>query len=201
MLEREGASVRGAVLDLGCGRSPFRQLFAGASRYIRIDCYPVDADVIVADASALPLEPGSVDCILLSQVLGDVADLAKLFRELDRVLAPGGRIMIYETMSYPQHDLPHDCWRILPGGLEWLGAQTGLKVREVVYLGGYFTQLAMHANAFLVGALDRFRVTRPLAWAGRAATNVVCAALDSVLPQPTLATDYFAVLTKPERGR
>jgi SAM-dependent methyltransferase len=195
------ARIDGTILDLGCGKSPFRPLFNAARKFIRIDCYPVDPEVIVADATALPLEDGSVDCILLAQVIGDVADLPKLFRELARVLAPGGSVLVYETISYFQHDLPHDCWRVLPAGLTWAGEQAGLTTERVAYLGGYGTQLGMNWNFLVSSLFDRVFVTRPIGWLLRAAGNLVFAGLDAIAPRPTLATDYFACLTraKPQR--
>lgn len=195
-LVRHGSEVRGTVVDLGCGTSPFRPLFANAARYVRIDHRAVDPEVIVADATALPLEDKSVHCILLSQVIGDVQDIVKLFNELARVLAPGGRVLVYETIAYPQHDLPHDCWRVLPGGLKWAAGKAGLEVNELQHLGGYFTQLAMHWNIFLVGNLEAWRLTRPVAWLLRAGGNLACAGLDAIGPRPALATDYFACLVK-----
>jgi SAM-dependent methyltransferase len=195
------AEIRGTVLDLGCGRSPFRPLFANAERYVRVDCYAVDEEVVVSDAANLPIEDGSIECILLAQVIGDVPDLINLFRELHRVLTPGGRILVYETITYPQHDLPNDCWRVLPSGLRWMAEEARLKVVQIELLGGYFTQLAMHLNIFIVGPLDRYAVTTPVAWIGRCGCNLVCRALDGLLPRPTLATDYFACLVKPHAAK
>ena len=202
LLEKHGASVDGTVLDLGCGASPFRRFFPRARQFLRIDRSNDDPEEIIADASALPLPDASVDCVILSQVIGDVADLPALFREIGRVLVPGGSILVYETTSYPQHDLPHDCWRVLPGGLEWAAGQAGLEMAEVEYLGGYFGQLAMHWNIFIVGDLGGHAVTRPLARLARAVGNLACAGLDRLWPRPTLATDYFARLVKtPPAGR
>jgi len=192
-LRRHGDVLHGAVLDLGCGTSPFRPLFPHASAFLRVDRYPVDPSVIVADATRLPFEDGCLSAILLSQVIGDVDDLAALFRELARLLAPGGKILIYETMTYPQHDLPRDYWRVLPGGLNWLGGQVGLKSVEIEYLGGYFTQLSVHWNSFIVGNCGGLK---PLSWIACAFGNLFFGALDGIHPRPHLASDYFACLEK-----
>jgi len=202
ILRRHGATAKGAVLDLGCGSSPLRPLFASASRYIRMDRYQVDPEVIVIDdPSSLPLDDGSVEIVVLSRMLGDIPDQVGLMRELHRVLAIGGRVLVYESISYPQHDLPYDYWRVLPAGLEWAGGQAGLKVSENEYLGGYFTQVALHLNKFIFGGLSRFAVTRPLALMLRAGTNLMCAGLDKIMPRPTLATDYFACLVKSRKRK
>lgn len=201
LLAEYGARIDGTVLDLGCGRSPFRPLFTRARKFVRIDRYPVDPEVIVADATALPLDDGSVDCILVAQVIGDVPDLPKLFRELRRVLAPGGVVLVYETISYFHHDLPHDYWRVLPAGLEWAGREAGFRCERLVYLGGYGTQLAMHWNQVVSGIFDRVVLTRPIGWVLRAAGNLTFAGMDALAPRPILAADYFACLALESTAR
>lgn len=196
-LARYGKMSNGTVLDLGCGNSPWRRYFPSASRFIRMDRYAADPEVVVIDdIYRLPLGDGDVDTIILSRMLGDIPDQSRLMRELFRVLDNGGRILVYEAISYPQHDLPHDYWRVLPGGLKWAAEAAGLQVEEIIYCGGYATQLAVQFNSFVFAGFDSFAFTRPLGAGMRVATNLVCALLDRVLPRPCLATDYFACLVK-----
>jgi hypothetical protein len=198
LLRRHGAGVRGICVDLGCGSSPLQPLFDSAERYVRLDRYAFDPDVeTITNPACLPLALGSVEVVLVSRVLGDIPDLVDVLVELHRVLVPGGRILVYESISYPQHDLPHDYWRVLPEGLKWAADKAGLVVSEVELLGGYFTQLALHWNTYIVGDLGGHALTRPLAWLLRAAGNMVFCMLDAAMPRPTLATDYFAVVEKP----
>lgn len=199
ILRRHGEGEDGAVLDLGCGHSPFRGLFPQARRFVRFDRQAVDPEVVVvSDVTALPLASGEVNAIIASRMLGDLPDIVTSLRELNRVLAPGGKVLVYESISYPQHDLPHDYWRVLPGGLQWAAERAGFQVTELEYLGGYFTQLAMHWNNYIVGAFGSYAVTKPLVWIGRCGCNLLCRALDRLMPRPTLATDYFACLVKPQ---
>lgn len=202
ILERYGAAASGTVLDMGCGQSPLRPLYASARRYLRMDRYSVDPEVeTIEDLRSLPLEAGSIEIIIVSRMLGDLPDIVGVLCEFNRVLEPGGKMLVYESMSYPQHDLPHDCWRVLPGGLKWAAGEAGLEVVEVEYLGGYFTQLAMHWNMFIVGDLGGYAITRPLAWLARACGNLAFAGLDRLIPRPPLATDYFAcIVKKPAAG-
>jgi SAM-dependent methyltransferase len=201
LLTRHGESTTGAVLDLGCGASPFKPLFGKSKRYIRMDRDQIDSDVIVIeDPLALPLPPDSVEVVLVFRMLGDLPDLVGVLQELQRVIVPGGRILAYETMSFPQHDLPHDYWRVLPAGLTWAAGRAGLEVREIEYLGGYFGQLAMHWNHYIIGALGGAIILRQFSMLGRALGNVTFGALDRIMPRPKLATDYFACLTKPLHG-
>jgi SAM-dependent methyltransferase len=192
-----GRLEAGIVLDIGCGESPFRHLFPSAERYIRIDRLAVDKDVIQGDLTRLPIRDASVDMVLLFQTLADVPDSVAGLREVARVVRPGGSIVIFESMSYPEHDLPHDYYRIMPAGLAFAAAQVGLQVNEVVRLGGLFARFATLWNTFVMGGLARHAITRPVAALGRLGCNITGLVLDALAPHPRLAPDYLARLVKP----
>jgi hypothetical protein len=77
-----GYSGRGTVLDLGCGQSPFLNLFPQAKMYIRIDRNAVDEGVVVANITELPLHDESVDVILLLQVMSDIPNTEDFLKRL-----------------------------------------------------------------------------------------------------------------------
>lgn len=194
-LQSHGKSARGTILDLGCGTSPWREYFPNATNYIRMDIYPYDDDVVVIKtAESLPLPDTSIDVVLLFRMMGDIPDQLKFLKELSRVLKPNGRILIYESITYPQHDLPHDYWRVLPSGLRWAGQNAGLTVEELHYCGGYFAQLAIHLNNFVLGALDKSPILWPITYASRATINSICLVLNLIINRPALSPDYFACL-------
>ena len=193
LLRRHGQEAEGTVLDLGCGNSPWRPFFSRAAKYLRMDIYAPDDEVIVIQSPYdLPLDDGSVDTVLLSRMMGDVPDQSAFLKELARVLSPGGNILVFEAITYPLHDLPHDYWRVLPRGLEWMAGRHGLKVAEIVYCGGYFSQVSTHLNTFVFGGLSKSWLTRPIGIALRVLTNLACVAMDGLAKRPTLASDYFA---------
>ncbi|NLX10451.1 MAG: class I SAM-dependent methyltransferase [Chloroflexi bacterium] len=90
------------VLDLGCGRGGvLEQLGAAVDRPLGLDPdfrslaehrLP-DLPRAVAAADALPLPPASVDLVLASWVLEHLPDPARSFREIARVLRPGGAFL------------------------------------------------------------------------------------------------------------
>lgn len=194
-LERIGGPQSGVVLDLACGESPFRQYFREASQYLRVDRDSSDAEVIRGDMGRVPLPDGSVDVVLLSQALTDVPDPSAVLKEVRRLLRNGGSVIVFESMCYPEHDAPHDYYRLMPEGLRVVAGTAGLQAREFIRLGGLFTRFASLWNTFLMGGLMRYRALAPVASLGVAAANVVCYALDRAAPHPRLASDYLAVLT------
>ncbi|MEC8007920.1 MAG: bifunctional demethylmenaquinone methyltransferase/2-methoxy-6-polyprenyl-1,4-benzoquinol methylase UbiE [Pseudomonadota bacterium] len=53
-------------------------------------------DVVQADAQFLPFEDNSIDCITIAFGLRNVTDKAKALRSMNRVLKPGGRVLVLE---------------------------------------------------------------------------------------------------------
>ncbi len=87
------------VLDLGCGRGGvLEQLGEAVSRPVGLDPDPVSLREhrlpklprAAARAEALPLHDASIDMLTCSWVLEHLPDPAVVFREIGRVLRPGG---------------------------------------------------------------------------------------------------------------
>jgi SAM-dependent methyltransferase len=53
------------------------------------------------DATDLPYEEGSIDAVVLTAVLGEIPDRAAALREIERVLRPGGRLVVGELFGDP----------------------------------------------------------------------------------------------------
>lgn len=200
LLRAEADRATGVVADLGCGVSPYRPLFSKAQSYLRVDQVSDDPEVMLADALHLPFAPASIDTILFFQVIGDLPDIVAALGEVVRVLAPGGRILIYESVAFPEHDLPHDFWRVMPQGLTWAAGAAGLKVETLVPLGGLFARLAILLNSQVFCRLRRYVLLRPLAAALIIANNFLCGALDRLFLIKSSSPDYFACLTLASPG-
>ncbi len=109
-LERAGVSVRGRVLDAGCGGGGMPLSLAEEAGFV-VGIDPADrfrdAGVTLArervvphlafalaDGMALPFPDASFDLVLSHAVIEHVADAPLYLRECARVLAPGGHVYL-----------------------------------------------------------------------------------------------------------
>jgi SAM-dependent methyltransferase len=93
------------ALDLGCGDGMLSDVLAGRGwRCVGIDrsrpmaqlaaARPGGGPTVVADALALPVRTGAVDVVASAFLVPHLDDLAGAFREMRRVLRPGGRVLL-----------------------------------------------------------------------------------------------------------
>jgi len=123
--------ARGRLLDLGCGKIPLYGIYrAHVTECIGVDWpdtpHPSPHIDIEADLNGpLPFEDGRFDTILLTDVLEHIAEPALLWREMARILAPGGSIILAAPFMYCVHEAPHDYARHTEFALRRFCAQTG----------------------------------------------------------------------------
>jgi SAM-dependent methyltransferase len=185
------------VLDVGCGPKPYYPFFAErASEYVGVDVVPHPAADLVGPVEALPVDDGSFDIVLCTQVLEHCDDPAQAVRELRRVVAPGGRVLASTHGVQVYHPSPQDYWRwthtglrrLFEEGAEWESVQ-------VTAGAGTATCLAMLTGTYLEIGLRRGALARGPVWL----LNRAGAALDRRFahlrePRPGSLTANFHVV-------
>ncbi len=178
---RSGASYR--VLDVGCGPKPYYPFFAErASEYVGVDVVENPVAELRGSVESLPVEDGSFDLVLCTQVLEHCDDPAQAVRELRRVTAPGGRVLASTHGVQWYHPSPVDYWRWTHEGLRRLFATNAdWGELEVEPSGGTAACLAMLLGAYTEVAFRRAHA-KALARGPVWLLNRTAAALDSRFP-------------------
>ncbi len=205
----------GRVLDVGCGSKPYRHLFNGQGQsYTGLEFTPAnktgsrsDAPEVIADAHHLPIKPGSLDLVLVTEVLEHVAQPEIILHEVHRVLKPGGRVVVTLPFMFYQHDDPRDFRRLTPDGFRQMLVGTGLdfRIEITARLGSTGTVLLQTLQHVVYFNLQKTRpgliayyslglVLLPLFSLG---SNALGWVLDKALPNPRVYSGLFSVLKKP----
>jgi SAM-dependent methyltransferase len=165
------------VLDVGCGVKPYYPYFAGiASEYVGVDVVENPVAELLGPVEALPVDDGSFDVVLCTQVLEHSDDPAEAVRELRRVTAPGGRVLCSTHGVQVYHPSPVDYWRWTHAGLRRVFEQNATWSALTVEPGaGTASGLAMLLGTFVEIALRRTLLARPPVWL----LNTAGAALDA----------------------
>jgi SAM-dependent methyltransferase len=109
------------LLDVGGKGKPYACFFASrvANHYV-MDIAPSLSVDVVGDARNMPFSDASMDVVLITQVLEHVPDPIAVIGEIQRVLKPGGTLLLTVPSIFPQHGSPGDYWRYMPQGLQWI---------------------------------------------------------------------------------
>lgn len=148
---------KGVLLDIGCGRMPYRTiLLPRVKKYIGLD-HPETAKLydgeikpdIYADAAKIPLENNSVDTVLMLMVLEHLEDPQKVLKEIKRILKPKGSFIFSTVQMYPVHDAPFDYFRYTRFGLQKLVETSGFTTKKIVSQGSFWKFWGLSLNVFL----------------------------------------------------
>jgi SAM-dependent methyltransferase len=159
------------VLDVGCGHKPYRVHF-GSARYFGMDRTREDsAPDFLGDACRIPVQTGVVDILFSTQVIEHVPKPDQMLREFNRVLKPGGSLILTGPMYWPLHEEPFDFYRFTKYGFVHLLRESGFADWEVQEDGGDWAQIMLALNLKLTS-----RLTIPL----RCAVNFAGMALERI---------------------
>jgi SAM-dependent methyltransferase len=150
------------LVDYGCGNMPYRGLFEShVAEYLGADFDGNElADIVLDGGGRLPLDAGSADIVLSTQVLEHVAEPDAYLSEAHRVLRPIGRLILSTHGLWRYHADPCDYWRWTCDGLRRQIERAGF---EVLRLKGVMAPEATALQLYQDAVLKRVpRRLRPL---------------------------------------
>lgn len=111
-LKRISPSIKETWLDIGAGDQPYKKHFATAGNYLTTNTkrhYSAEdfeqlnklTTYWIEDGKALPVADNSMDGVACFQVLSVIDEPDKFFREISRVLKPGGKLILTTDFLYP----------------------------------------------------------------------------------------------------
>lgn len=152
------------VLDYGCSTMRHRGMFPANIKYTGADIAGNDlADVILNKDGRVPLASGSFDVVFSTQVLEHVEDPLLYLSECQRLLKPGGKLVLSTHGTFMFHACPNDYWRWTHMGLQKIVENAGFRVTSLQGLcGGLPTALQLLQDVIRL-KLPRF--LRPVLYA------------------------------------
>jgi SAM-dependent methyltransferase len=133
---------------MGCGKVPLYAAYR--DRVADVQCIdwanslhgPKHLDKTCDLTAPIPYPDGEFDTIILSDVLEHLPEPMNCWREMHRLLAPGGKVLLNVPFYYPIHEEPHDYYRYTEFALRRFAEAAGFSVVELTPIGGAIDVLA-----------------------------------------------------------
>ncbi|MDB5244614.1 MAG: hypothetical protein JWN18_484 [Parcubacteria group bacterium] len=129
-------TIVGRVVDVGGGRSPDYFEYFCKGDQVTVDRIDASLSGIDFEKDVLPYGSGNVDTIVLCNVLEHIYNYRFLMSEIQRVLAPGGRLIGVVPFWVGYHPDPHDYFRYTGEALEKILTEAGLSSIKIRPIGG-----------------------------------------------------------------
>lgn len=160
--------ITGRVVDVGGGRNPDYFQYFKKDDGVQVEALDGSLTGINFEEHALPYSDGSIDTIILANVLEHIYNHQFLLREVKRVIAPNGKLVGFVPFWMNYHPDPHDYFRYTREALVRMFEEVGFTSVSVEALpGGPFL-----AN-FNTLVLSLPRVIRPLLYGVYAVLDAV----------------------------
>lgn len=196
-------SLSGFLLDVGCGSKPYQSLFV-VNKYVGldIDSYRTRklgiADYFY-DGGMFPFEDAVFDSILCNQVLEHVFNPDSFLGEINRVLKPGGKVLLTVPFVWDEHEQPYDYARYSSFGLRTLMEKQKFRIIHHQKLEADASVIFQLSNAYLYKIVQDFPIPIKLIFTATvmATLNVLGVITAKFLPDnPDLFLDHVILAEK-----
>lgn len=195
-LKRNVDIIKGRVLDLGCGASPYKEdILKISADYLGVDWENtlhenIEPDIVADLCERFPFEDGSVDTIVSFQVLEHLKDPVFFLSESHRILKKGGAILLTVPFMWHLHEQPYDFYRFTPNGLQHLLACAGFTCIEVGKYCGFWPVWVLQFNYHSLKYARRgMKSLWRIFWL---VDQIMALFLDKLDSDPLIATHFWA---------
>ena len=133
------------ILDMGGKKKNKRGLFNIEDYDLHVKYANIDKTTepdYLCNLAVVPVDDGSFDGVVISEVLEHVPDPGKVLKETCRILKPGGRALICTPFLLHVHPDPVDYGRYTDHYFETVLADIGFRNISIEKQGGFFSVLA-----------------------------------------------------------
>ena len=150
-LNRVMPQLKGKLLDIGCGKMPYRAYILERSevnQYTGMDIdssLAYDKDIIPDirwDGKTMPVQNEFYDSAIATEVLEHCANPEIVLKEIYRILKPGGMLFLTVPFLWNLHEVPHDEYRYTPFSLERHLQNSGFRDIDLYPMGGWHASMA-----------------------------------------------------------
>ncbi len=155
--------LSGKILDFGCGDKPYKDYFK-YTEYIGLDIEQrghtheqEDVDVFY-DGQKIPFADNYFDSVFSSEVLEHVFEPEDALDEINRVLKPGGRILMTVPFVWDEHEIPYDYGRYSSFGIRYLLEKKGFEIIKLDKSTNYVQTLFQMWNTYVHQHILRVKI-------------------------------------------
>jgi len=133
-LVRQAPKLTGTMLDFGCGRKPYKQLFTNVSQYIGVDIEVsghshANSEIdVFYDGKTIPFPDNYFDSAFSSEVIEHIFNPDEILPEIRRVLKPNALALFTFPFAWSEHEQPYDYARYTSFGAKYLFEKNGFEV-------------------------------------------------------------------------
>jgi len=134
---------KGVVFDVGCSLKPYAKLIEQYSlKYYGLEhlstLHHEHKANVYGTAYSTGLKDCAVDTVFTAAVMEHLEEPANALSEMNRILKPGGIIILSAPFFWHIHEEPRDFYRYTEYGFEYLLKKSGFEVLEIVSLSGFW---------------------------------------------------------------
>jgi len=132
-IKRYGNQCCGQVIEIGADKSyRYSRYFPNAEEY-HFSNITKDSDMFLDVTNMSNLTDNSIDTIICISVLEHIWEFQQAMDEIERVLKPGGKLLLSTPFGFPEHD-KIDYWRF--SSHFYINGIKNFKLHSITSLGG-----------------------------------------------------------------